>query len=83
MNLEILQEGFIPREISEKLPENFSDVENLANNLPKVLGNEQIEEHVLRIETDKDISNLDSSQLERAMLLYSYIGHAYMWGKKK
>jgi len=82
MNLEILQEGFIPREISEKLPDNFSDVENLANNLPKVLGNEQIEEHVLKIETDKDISNLDASQLERAMLLYSYIGHAYMWGKK-
>jgi len=82
MNLEILEEGFIPKKISEKLPENFSDVEKLANNLPKVLGNEQIEEHVLRIETHKDISNLDSSQLERAMLLYSYIGHAYMWGKK-
>jgi len=31
MNLEILQEGFIPREISEKLPENFSDIETLAS----------------------------------------------------
>jgi len=82
MNLEILDMGFIPKEISENLPEGFEDVENLSNQLPKVLGNEQIEESVLKLEIHKDISNLNSSQLERAMLLYSYIGHAYMWGKK-
>ena len=30
----------------------------------------------------KPPSNLNVSELERAMLLYSYVGHAYMWGKK-
>ena len=32
---------------------------------------------------EKDISNLGIDELERAMLLYSYIGHAYIWGNLK
>ena len=43
---------------------------------------EQIVERVQQLAQEKDISNLNNSELERAMLLYSYVGHAYMWGKK-
>ncbi|NND23439.1 MAG: hypothetical protein HKN86_01980 [Acidimicrobiia bacterium] len=81
MNLELLNHGFIPEEICYKLPETFSDVEKLALELPKVLANEQIEARVLKLEAEKDVDTLTGPQLERAMLIYSYIGHAFMWGK--
>lgn len=81
MNLELLNHGFIPEEICYKLPETFSDVEKLAVELPKVLANEQIEARVLKLEAEKDVDTLTGPQLERAMLIYSYIGHAFMWGK--
>ena len=83
MNLDILNSGFIPKVICEQLPEGFEDIELLAEELPKVLANEQITDRVSKLETEKDISRLSLSELERAMLLYSYIGHAYMWGKNK
>jgi indoleamine 2,3-dioxygenase len=82
MHQEILESGFIPNQICEKLPASFDDIENLASELPKVLANEQIVERVQQLGQEKDISNLNNSELERAMLLYSYVGHAYMWGKK-
>ena len=83
MNHETLDSGFIPNEICEKLPSGFEDIEKLASELPKVLANEQIVQRVNQLELHKDISQLTSSELERAMLLYSYIAHAYMWGKKE
>ena len=82
MNLELLNRGFIPEEICLNLPDTFSDVEQLALELPKVLANEQIESRVLRLEVEKNVDDLTVPQLERAMLVYSYIGHAVMWGKK-
>ena len=83
MYQEILDSGFIPNEICENLPSGFEDIEKLASELPKVLANEQIVQRVAQLESDKDISQLNLSELERAMLLYSYIAHAYMWGKKE
>ena len=83
MNHETLDSGFIPNEICEKLPTGFEDIEKLASELTKVLANEQIVQRVNQLELHKDISQLTSSELERAMLLYSYIAHAYMWGKKE
>ena len=78
MHQEILDSGFIPDQICEKLPSSFDDIENLASELPKVLTNEQIVERVEQLERDKDINDLNTSELERAMLLYSYVGHAYI-----
>jgi|TARA_B000000477_G_scaffold123593_1_gene129381 indoleamine 2,3-dioxygenase len=82
LNLDILNQGFIPKDICLELPEAFSDVEKLAAELPKVLANEQIESRILLLEVEKNINDLSKPQLERAMLIYSYIGHAFMWGKK-
>ena len=80
LNFSILERGFLPSKISTLLSNEFDDVEHVANNLPKILANNQIEDEVLNLETEKDISNLSIDELERAMLLYSYIGHGYIWG---
>ena len=80
LNFSILESGFLPDKISTLLSNGFDDVEHIAKNLPKILANNQIEDEVLNLETEKDISNLSIDELERAMLLYSYIGHGYIWG---
>ena len=80
LNFSILESGFLPNKISTLLSNEFDDVEHIAKNLPKILANNQIEDEVLNLETEKDISNLSIHELERAMLLYSYIGHGYIWG---
>ncbi|MDC3033156.1 indoleamine 2,3-dioxygenase [Acidimicrobiaceae bacterium] len=80
LNFSILESGFLPDKISTLLSNEFDDVEHIAKNLPKILANNQIECEVLNLETEKDISNLSIDELERAMLLYSYIGHGYIWG---
>ena len=71
MNQDILNSGFIPEVICEQLPGGFEDIELLAEELPKVLANEQITDRVSKLEIEKDISKLSLSELERAMLLYS------------
>ena len=80
LNFSILESGFLPNKISTLLSNEFDDVEHIAKNLPKILANNQIKDEVLNLETEKDISNLSIDELERAMLLYSYIGHGYIWG---
>ena len=80
LNFSILESGFLPNKISTLLSNEFDDVEHIAKNLPKILANNQIESEVLNLETEKNISNLSIDELERAMLLYSYIGHGYIWG---
>ena len=80
LNFSILKSGFLPNKISTLLSNEFDDVEYIAKNLPKILANNQIGSEVLNLETEKNISNLSIDELERAMLLYSYIGHGYIWG---
>ena len=80
LNFSILESGFLPNKISTLLSNEFDDVEHIAKNLPKILANNQIEYEILNLETEKNISNLSIDELERAMLLYSYIGHGYIWG---
>ena len=74
MNFAILENGFLPSKISTILPEEFDDIEYVGNNLPKILANNQIESEILNLEPEKDISHLSTEELERTMLLYSYIG---------
>ena len=81
MKKEILEKGFIPEEICTRLPNDFEDVEAISSLLNKTLANNQIGNVINQLPPEKDISSLSVPELERAMLLYSYIGHAYMWGK--
>ena len=58
MNQDILNSGFIPEVICEQLPGGFEDIELLAEELPKVLANEQITDRVSKLKIEKDISKL-------------------------
>ena len=82
MNKDLLEKGFIPEEICTNLPDGFKDVEEISSSLHKTLANNQINNVINEINQEKEISSLSTPQLERAMLLYSYLGHAYMWGKE-
>ena len=55
MNQDILNSGFIPEVICEQLPGDFEDIELLAEELPKVLANEQITDRISKLEIEKDI----------------------------
>ena len=83
MNLDLLDQGFIPEEICLKLPDNFSDIEKLASELPKVLANEQIEKMVSQLEIEKNIDTLTTPQLERAMLVFSICSLASTLGNSE
>ena len=83
MNKDLLEKGFIPEEICLELPDGFKEVEEISSSLHKILANNQIKNVISEIDQEKEISSLSTPQLERAMLLYSYLGHAYMWGKEE
>ena len=78
MNKEILVKGFIPEEICTRLPNDFEDVEEISFSLNKTLANNQIGNVINQLPPEKDISSLSVSELERAMLLYSYIGTKFL-----
>jgi indoleamine 2,3-dioxygenase len=74
--------GFLPSaDPLDSLPEFFAPWEEVARQLPKLLvagtTRRTLEQlPVLRVSTLRE-----PRQLERAMLLLSYFGHAYVWGE--
>ena len=81
MHQEILDSGFIPDQICEKLPSSFDDIENLASELPKVLANEQIVERanfgrfrniLVCLEYAKTFSSLQPEALEGLLNVMYY-----------
>lgn len=75
------QQGFLPfADPLEKLPSDFSEWEDVASQLPKLLLSDRL--HAL-LETlpPFPIEKLDSTaEVDRAMVILSFIGHAYVWG---
>jgi len=75
------QLGFLPSaDPLEKLPSDFSEWEDAATQLPKLLLSDRL--HAL-FETlpPFPIEKLGSAaEVERAMVILSFIGHAYVWG---
>lgn len=76
--------GFLPAENPlTQLPAEFNAWEKAALNLPKMLISGHVRQHLLTL-PQLDISSLtDEYELNRAMLLLSYFGHAYVWGEKE
>jgi indoleamine 2,3-dioxygenase len=75
--------GFLPKtDPLERLPEKFVLWEQLAESLPKLLVAGKV------LQTFDPIPVIDTStlqsleELERAMLLLSFFGHAYIWGNQ-
>lgn len=77
------ESGFLPiHPAIAELPEDFCQVRQTATMLPKWLTTGKIREAIANLpQVDVDWEQLDDRQLRRAMLVYSYLTHAYVWGK--
>lgn len=82
---EISQEtGFLPvyAPARTSLPEEFRPLQETANLLPKWMTTGRIRQVIAQLpEVDVDRALLDEMQRRRAMLAYSYLTHAYVWGE--
>jgi indoleamine 2,3-dioxygenase len=78
------QRGFLPApDPLEQLPNAFSPWEEMGRELPKLLMTGKVRSFI------RDMPLLDASQLRddrerrRAMVILSFLGHAYVWGEKE
>jgi indoleamine 2,3-dioxygenase len=78
-----LPRGFLPEnDPLSNLPAALKPWEDAANRLPKLLVSNQFR-HTLENLPDFNTSLLSTpDELERAMIILSYFGHAYVWGEK-
>ena len=73
--------GFLPqRDPLLALPAAFDPWEEIAAELPKLLVSDRLRRTVDRLDPLDPASLRPGPQLERAMLLLSYVAHAYVWG---
>lgn len=80
----IAQRGFLPAtDPLGRLPAPFDEWEHLSAELPKLLATTHVRSFLERA-SEPDLAKLSSdAELERAMLLLSYFGHAYVWGEPR
>lgn len=73
--------GFLPtQDPLTRLPGPFDAWEGVARQLPKLLASDQVH-HTIRSLPPFPLDELHQlRELERAMVLLSYLGHAYVWG---
>jgi indoleamine 2,3-dioxygenase len=75
------QRGFLPaQDPLRRLPGAFDRWEHLAVELPKLLVSDRLRRVIDGLPVIETDSLAPGAQLERAMLLLSYLGHAYVWG---
>lgn len=79
-----LTHGFLPLEDPlKKLPRIFSAWEEIAAHLPKLLVSDQFKKRLENL-SEFPVKQLQTeAEYERAMLLLSFLGHAYVWGSKE
>lgn len=74
--------GFLPAsDPLQKLPAGFEAWETVAHDLPKLLVSDKLRPTLERLPAC-DVNALQGAALDRAMLLLSYFGHAYVWGSQ-
>ena len=77
------ERGFLPAsDPLEALPEEFAAWEALARDLPKLLAARAVRARLDRLPLLDPRRLGAAAELERAMLLLSYFGHAYVWGDR-
>jgi len=75
-----LLHGFLPsQDPIDHLPEAFSAWEALAGELPKLLTSNQTREMIEYLPSFEVQQLKTPFEFERAMLILSYLGHAYVW----
>lgn len=83
-NFEIdAQKGFLPAtDPLRTLGSEFTPWEDAAQNLPKLLVTDRIREILKRMPSLNPTNLKTRAELERGMMLLSYLGHGYVWGEK-
>jgi indoleamine 2,3-dioxygenase len=73
--------GFLPtQDPLTKLPKPFDAWEGVAHQLPKLLASDQVHCTIRDLPPFPLTEIQDGRELERAMVLLSYLGHTYVWG---
>ncbi len=76
--------GFLPSiDPLDRLPSHFDAWEHAAYSLPKLMMSDNVRAHLEAL-PPFDVSQLtQDAQIRRAMMILSYIGHAYVWAGKE
>ena len=75
------ERGYLPlQDPLKRLPKAFDAWESVAQLLPKLLASDQLRRMMAELPPFPVEAISDSRQRERAMVLLSYLGHAYVWG---
>ena len=75
------ERGFLPlHDPLTRLPRAFDAWETVALGLPKLLISDQLRRTIADLPPFPIEAISDSRERERAMVLLSYLGHAYVWG---
>jgi len=78
------QRGFLPSlDPLASLPSAFTPWEEIIHQLPKLFVAGTVRHTLEQLPILKVAALQDHAQLERAMLLLSYFGHAYVWAEEK
>ncbi|HEY2471357.1 MAG TPA: hypothetical protein VGI45_26425 [Terracidiphilus sp.] len=73
--------GFLPtQDPLSSLPKPFEAWEEVAHQLPKLFASDQVHRTLADLPPFPFDEIHDRRELERAMVLLSYLGHAYVWG---
>ncbi len=76
------ERGFLPLpDPLERLPSDFDQWEAIAKDLPKLLVAGKIRSVLERLPVLNSRQLTDDRQYRRAMLILSFLGHAYVWGE--
>src|SRR5260370_31904073 len=75
------ERGFLPfQDPLTRLPKAFDAWESVAQRLPKLLVSDQLHRTIADLPPFPIEAIKDDRERERAMDLFSYLGHAYVWG---
>lgn len=75
------ERGFLPlQDPLIRLPRGFDAWEDAAQHLPKLLVSDRLRETIANLPPFPTEAIEDDRERERAMVLLSYLGHAYVWG---
>ena len=75
------ERGFLPREDPiARLPSALAEWDELASNLPKLMATGRVRAFLERPPVFEAASLTTQPDIDRAMLILSYLGHAYVWG---
>ena len=75
------ERGFLPvHDPLTRLPKAFDAWETVALRLPKLLASDQVRRTITDLPPFPVEAINDCRERERAMVLLSYLGHAYVWG---